>query len=325
MLKRLMSSVAGGASRAARLENRGALRVSGPDAGRFLQGLVTNDVVGEAHPLTPVLYAHMLNAKGRIWFDLMIYPSHTHNGKDQDYVVEVDQSQLPDFKSTLTKYKMRSDVELTENKNEWQIWTVKGCVDPSNLNVDVPCRFGPDPRLAGFHRVALKSSDAPPLTVDESLVTDYREERYSHGLCEGTDEFVANDCLPLEHNLDLYDGVCFNKGCYIGQELTTRTHFTGVVRKRALPVRLVSGPGGELPTAVVQYKNSSGQLKRAGRVRAWSGDHGIAVLPVDYLSAAPELTIKREDSEVSVIEVSELSPVLADGIANSLKQSPSNS
>lgn len=64
----------------------------------------------------------------------------------------------------------------------------------------------------------------------------YRRTRYSLGLPEGADEFKSGEGLPLEANADLCNGVSFSKGCYVGQELTARSRFVGVVRRRVAPI-----------------------------------------------------------------------------------------
>ena len=321
MLRRLLST-SSGAARAVCLENRSALRVSGPEAGKFLQGIVTNDVLAQQHPMLPVLYAHMLNAKGRTMYDIMIYPGKSQSGEGLDYLVEVERDALNSVRSLLKMYRMRAKVEFSDESEEWRIWTAQGEVSSSNLT-DGSYRAGPDPRLHGFHRLAHVSTAEPAIAVDSSVMEDYVEARYRHGLCEGLEELEQGEVLPLEHNLDLLKGVCFKKGCYVGQELTTRTHFTGVVRKRALPIHLVSGnSSADLCREQLTFLRDDGKVKRAGRVRAWFGDRGIAVLPVDLLSTNTRLSVtSNTGNEAAVLVISELSPALAEGIAKSRKDS----
>jgi len=66
----------------------------------------------------------------------------------------------------------------------------------------------------------------------------YHALRLCYGVPEGVHDIVAEENLPLECNLDWLNGVSFSKGCYVGQELTARTHFQGLIRKRMMPVSL---------------------------------------------------------------------------------------
>jgi folate-binding protein YgfZ len=70
---------------------------------------------------------------------------------------------------------------------------------------------------------------------------EYMVHRMLHGIAEGQKEIISGSALPQESNIDFFDGIDFRKGCYLGQELTIRTHHTGVVRKRILPVQLNKG------------------------------------------------------------------------------------
>merc|ERR1712215_588921 len=69
-------------------------------------------------------------------------------------------------------------------------------------------------------------------------MSSYVYRRCILGISEGVEDMPVGKCIPLEYNLDYLQGVSFHKGCYIGQELTARTHHTGVIRKRILPLTI---------------------------------------------------------------------------------------
>ncbi|KAL3313960.1 Iron-sulfur clusters incorporation protein [Cichlidogyrus casuarinus] len=105
--------------------------------------------------------------------------------------------------------------------------------------------LGADPRSnvkEWSYRIIIKSGS--DLHSDDQVAKDYKKIRHRLAIPEGCDELLPGESLPLEHNADLNGSVSFNKGCYIGQELTARTRFTGVIRKRILPIRIES----QLPT-----------------------------------------------------------------------------
>lgn len=101
------------------------------------------------------------------------------------------------------------------------------------------------------------------------------------GVPEGVHDLPPGVALPLESNLAFMNGVSFTKGCYVGQELTARTHHMGVIRKRLLPVQF-SGP---LPASGIAPGTSvlteSGQA--AGKYRAGQGDVGLALLQLEKI------------------------------------------
>lgn len=95
--------------------------------------------------------------------------------------------------------------------------------------------------------------------------------------------------LPLESNLAYMNGISFTKGCYVGQELTARTHHVGVIRKRLLPVRFASPlPGDNVPEGA-EILTESG--KSAGKFRAGGGEFGIALLRLANVNEALYLNI----------------------------------
>mmetsp|Transcript_5799 Transcript_5799/g.10426 ORF Transcript_5799/g.10426 Transcript_5799/m.10426 type:complete len:472 (+) Transcript_5799:174-1589(+) len=112
--------------------------------------------------------------------------------------------------------------------------------------------------------------------------TVYRGLRILHGVPEGTSgdssDFAGNP-LPLECNLDVLNGVSFDKGCYVGQELTARTHFTGVIRKRILP--FVIGKSEQHALELAQYA-----LTKIGK----GTDHALMHIPEITANSAPGLS-----------------------------------
>merc|ERR1719266_1315628 len=123
---------------------------------------------------------------------------------------------------------------------------------------------------------------------------DYQVLRYRQGIPEGSLEIPPGKCTPLEYNIEYMHGVSFHKGCYIGQELTARTHHTGVIRKRILPLTL-SQPVSE-EDLEQGLKNVDG--KSAGKVVAVEGNLGLGVVRLKEGLDNPTITLGK--AEVTV-------------------------
>lgn len=103
--------------------------------------------------------------------------------------------------------------------------------------------------------------------------------------------------LPLESNLAYLNGISFTKGCYIGQELTARTHHMGVVRKRLLPVRLAAPlPRDGVPEGA-PILTAAG--KAAGKFRAGQGELGLALLRLANANEPLRLSVAGGEVELT--------------------------
>lgn len=262
-----------------KLADRGILKVSGPDRLAFLQGLVTNDLAQLTCEKS--LYSLLLTAQGKHFFDLFFLVV------GDEWWVEADRSRLDDLKKRLSLYKLRSNVTLDIDLDQ-HIFALYG----NNVAqaFDLPLELGQtqhtvapiyvDPRLAELglrlvtddeHFGALQQSHA--LTLVEA--DDYRYHRYGLGVPETGAELLVDKSIPLENGMDELKAINWTKGCYMGQELTSRTRYRGLVRKRLFPVTL-SGP----------VKSETPIMAGAAEVGQWRGicrDRGLALIRLEAL------------------------------------------
>lgn len=260
----------------ARLTHRGLISVTGDDSTTFLQGLMTQNMFISNDPSRAIRrsgsYTAFLNSQGRMLHDVFVYAlprSHVDGislDGDSGWLIEVDKNEITRLMKHLKKYKLRAKVKLRAlDEGERTVWSAWN--HPSqprwaayNLEPEWPSSFSPpssivgcvDTRAPGFgsRLVTPGSEDLRTHFHDEGQVAGsdvglgaYTVRRILHGVAEGQTEILYESALPLECNLDMTRGVDFRKGCYVGQELTIRTHHTGVIRKRILPVQLYTDEG----------------------------------------------------------------------------------
>lgn len=253
-------------SGAARLTNRRLISLVGPETPKFLQGIVSNSVRTES---TGGFYTAFLTAQGKVLHDAFIYPtlgSQWHQaqngGEEPGYLVEVDAEQADVLMKHLKRHKLRSKFKLRmiENGelNVWSVWregarwTAHGQPNTGEGVISLT-----DCRAPGMgERLVLSGKTNDELgDVEETSLAAYTLRRYLRGVPEGQVEMPRDDCLPMNCNFDLMGGIDFKKGCYVGQELTIRTHHTGVVRRRILPVTLYEQ--GSEPPEKLEYDSAS--------------------------------------------------------------------
>jgi len=297
------------------LDDRSVLQISGTEAPSFLQGLMTNDINILVDNERKSLYCMFLNTGGRILFDAII----SKGSQSDQYLLDLDSKMCNLAKKHLSLYKVRRKIRIDVSKDLSVHAVFKGdqetvstsehlttqshligstfCDGGSGVEVSSPplvkpCLAHPDPRLASLgHRIILENSEAPAqfLTDDCKLVDreDFLLHRCKLGVAEGSDDIPLGKCTPLEHNLDYLHGVSFHKGCYLGQELTARTHHTGVIRKRILPLKLAEEINiGNEELAVV---NQAG--KSVGKVRRVHSDVGLGLMRLKESFSAEKLTV----------------------------------
>ncbi|HWI85806.1 MAG TPA: folate-binding protein [Sphingomonas sp.] len=201
------------------LADRALVRLSGEDLRGFLQGLVTNDVMG---PL-PV-WAGLLSAQGKALFDFLIWED------GQDLLIDCERGQADALIRRLALYRLRRPIRIGIDDDLAVHWSATGD------------RGVPDPRLAALGRRWIGPPDAP--------AAGWHRHRLELGVVEGIAELGAEKTLWLEANAAELNGVSFSKGCYVGQENTARMNWRQKVNRRLVVQRIASDPG---PAASVYY------------------------------------------------------------------------
>lgn len=270
------------------------LRVQGSDATTFLQGLITNDMNHFQHGASSI-YAMLLNTAGRVLFDTMIYRMSPE--QSDHFLVECDAGLVDALRKHLTMFRIRKKVEIAPAEcSVWAVFSQENGSLPEQASREGVSIYK-DTRLAelGYRIITDKTVSldtvkaAFPHGTAYAEGGSYLEHRFSLGIGEGVNNFPQGKCFPLESNCDYMHGVSFHKGCYIGQELTARTHHTGVVRKRLMPLTFENPvPNNELPDDA-EIKSVDGQV--VGKLRGVSNLAGIGLLRIEKVLPTQTLVL----------------------------------
>jgi folate-binding protein YgfZ len=243
--------------RLAALPDRGVIEVGGEDRVTFLQGLVSNDVA-EAIPGHAV-WAALLTPQGKWLADFFIFTDGDR------LLLDCERAQLPMLLQRLSRFRLRSKVTLQELE-AWHVYAAWGG------QPDIHAVGAPDPRLPDAGWRLLSASPLPTTALEP----DWDRHRLSLGLPDGSRDLEAEKTVLLEAGFDELHGVSWTKGCYMGQELTARTRYRGLVKRRLVPVT-VTGPLPAPGTPVLRNGSEAGTM-RSGRDQI-----GLAVLRLDAL------------------------------------------
>ncbi len=276
------------AANIASLPDRGVVSVTGADAERLLQGLVTNDLshlqttADELAFSAAAAHAGLLSPQGKILFDFFCV--RTLDG----FVLDIARAKADELVKRLTLYKLRAAVDIKNVSDLYVVLALWG---------DNACSSGPtsgtiaykDPRHAALGtRILAEARFAADIAsaTNGAKVNDgaYHAHRVELGVPEGGRDYDFGDAYPHEADFDLFKGVSFTKGCYVGQEVVARMQHKTVVRKRVIKV---SG-AGDL-TAATDILLGEAAIGRIGSV---DGRRALAMLRLDRAVEAQDKGLK---------------------------------
>ena len=253
------------------LHDRSIIEVSGPEARPFLQGLVTNDVM-RVSALTSV-YAALLTPQGKIIYDFLLA------GAPDGVRLDCHKDHAAELIARLKKYRLRAKLAITDASAGLAVVAL-----PSPAPSAVA-----DPRLAALgYRAIIPNSELETWTQSLGILlgndTGYHEARIKLGVPDSRSDIPPETCFPLDCNFEELHGVDFNKGCYVGQELTSRMKHRATARRRMLPVSALT----RLPAAGTPLRNGTIEI---GEMRGSIHNNGLALIRLDRLASTSEVTI----------------------------------
>ena len=267
---------------------RGLLLLTGDDRSSFLQGLVSNDV-RKLSP-TQAIWAALLTPQGKYLHDFFVA------ALGDGWLIDGEGARIADLKRRLGIYKLRARIALEDVSDRFEVLQAWGAEAGAPLGLTEPGqaieRGGTvaflDPRLGdlGLRLIAPKETGAATLEAlgyAPGNGADWDRLRLGQGVPDGSRDMVLEKAILLENGFDELHGVAWDKGCYIGQELTARTKYRGLLKKRLMPVA-IDGPLPAPGTLILR----DGQ--EAGEIRSGRDGLALALVRLDALDAAGPLT-----------------------------------
>jgi len=282
------------------LAERGVVALRGPETRPFLQGLISNDL----ERVTPgrAIYAALLTPQGKYLFDFFVLQD------GDDLLLDAERERLPQLMQRLMMYRLRSKVEIEDASERYGIAAVFGddplaALDlPPEAGACRPCDGGllyVDPRLAALGARALLPPERLAGTFEGAGFVRAEPDDYARlclllGVPDGARDLAVEKATLLESGFEELNGVDFKKGCFVGQELTARMKYRGLVRKRLMPVSF-NGPPPE-PGTVVRLDG-----RDAGEIRSARDGRGLALMRLEQVAKASEQGVPLVAGETEVI------------------------
>jgi folate-binding protein YgfZ len=283
------------------LTARGVLALDGADRRSFLQGLVTNDV-NKVGPDRAV-HAALLTPQGKYLHDFFIAE------QGETLLIDCEAGRAGDLMRRLRMYKLRSKITLDDATSRFAVAALFGAGTGDALGLpDEAGRAAPlggggiaviDPRLPALGARAILPRDEAATSLEAAGfqpvdLAAYEQLRLEQGVPDASRDLAVEKALLLESNFDSLNGISWDKGCYMGQELTARTRYRGLVRKRLMPVTL----DGPLPTPGTPVMLGD---KEAGEIRSGLDGRALALLRLEELekSQAENLPLMAGETRVT--------------------------
>ncbi|MEI7668550.1 MAG: hypothetical protein WCJ33_00510 [Pseudomonadota bacterium] len=252
------------------LENRSVIAISGDDRKAFLQGLITNNISKVSSK--EAIFSAFLSPQGKFLYDFFII----ENG--EKLYLETDKNRASELIKRLLTYRLRAKVEIVELP---ELGVAVEIEKLGILEIDNSIKYK-DPRLPELgHRIIFPISQFPNFSISNSTL--YEQHRYSLGIPEGATDLVQNKSLPMEFHYDKLNAIDFNKGCYVGQEVTARSKHRATLHKQMFSVKsdnINLPPNG---TIIMNGEREVGQM--AGSFE----NAGLAVINIDAVNSGASL------------------------------------
>ena len=235
------------------LTSRALLRIGGEAWRGFLQGLLTQDV--ESLQPGELRFGALLTPQGRLLFDLFIV------GDEDGCLLDVEAQGRETLMQRLAIYRLRAKVTIASDETPVRaLWDAE----------DAPDGWRRDPRLPGL---GFRGYGAPGAA--NASEADYDRHRLALGV-PGPADWAGEQTFPIEADFDLLAGIDFKKGCFVGQETTSRMKRRGAIKRRMLPIAFegpAPAPGAELLAGTL----------RAGEALSGADGAAIALVRLDRL------------------------------------------
>ena len=256
------------------LTDRALIRIEGDDARRFLQDLISNDI--EKLGPTMAIHAALLTPQGKYLHDFFVFE---HGAA---IYFDCEAKRRDDLIRRLKRYRLRAKIDI----EEYDTLNLFALIGDYVHEMTSPLAGGivyVDPRLSVLGAraalpdggtAALETQKFEPMSRD-----DYERLRIGQGVPDGSRDLVVDKALLLESGFEELAGVDFEKGCYIGQEVTARMKHRGLVRKRLLPVQ-IDGPAPTPGTVVLRGETAVGEMRSSIK------GQGLALLRLEDVERA---------------------------------------
>ena len=270
--------------------------IKGQDSKEFLQGIITNDIYKCD---TQALYSCLLSPQGKFLSDFFIIPFKDY------FLIEINKIFFENFINKLNIYKLRSKVEIIETNNLCSIVLINNFSDKKFkegkiLDDKEFIRFI-DPRNIKLGQKIIINNNLFKKFINKNNLIEASIEEYEYIMIQNLipnslKDLTVNKSLLLENNFDKINSLDWDKGCYVGQEITARMKYRALLKKK---LRLIKKNSGFINFGDEIFLDK----KIIGKIKSVSGDIGLAMIKIDEANKAKKnsINLSSDNGEIEII------------------------
>ena len=210
-------------------KNSRFFKVSGEDSITFIQNLITNDI--NKCKNNDIVYSCLLTPQGKFLADFFIFKN------DDSFYFETDKKYYKNLINKLNIYKLRSNIDIKEVENifSYSIFNFSYNFDSLVQNND-PRNLSLGKKVILSNKILLNDNNLKQINENE-----YHEILIKNSTPYSHLDMVENKSLLLENNFDNINAIDWDKGCYVGQEITARMKYRSLLKKKIYPMKIIKG------------------------------------------------------------------------------------
>ncbi len=239
--------------------------ISGKDSKSFIQNLITNDI--EKCNYGSIIYSCLLTPQGKFLADFFIF------NINENYIFETNDKFYSNLIGRLKIYKLRSDIEIKEinNLNSYSLFNIDYEGD-YNVYLNDPRNINLGKKLITNKKILIENE-----RLKEINETEYHEILINYTIPYSPFDILENKSLLLENNFDNLNAIDWDKGCYVGQEITARMKYRGLLKKKLYALKIKSGDVLEGDELIVDNK-------KIGTIVSKANSNIFAALNINFVN-----------------------------------------
>ena len=270
-----------------RFENNSLIKITGDDRFNFIQGIISNDI--NNLKTKPSIYSSILTPQGRFISDFFL------SNYKNSFLLEINKNDETDILQKLSIYKLRSKINISVVKNA-EIFVISNDSEKSFREYKKESLCFNDPRFENiFKRLYLfnkkKNCELKKIGLNQISNENFDDLRLENAIPNFQIDATKEKSLLMEMRFDDLNGISWEKGCYLGQEITARMKYRNLMKKKIFHIKIDFG--GSINNEIKFDQQVVGNITNHNK------EFGMAYLNINFLKNFKKKSLICGDSNIT--------------------------